>query len=442
MSDRGDASYKTIGGQTIRVHTRTSLERLELRALIAHAQLLKTLIGIGRIERTIPDQRDEILLWILRHQTLLDAAASPGVGGRSAAVSPTKSDMVDLANAEMSADGLSRGHQTKKFILAEEHSRHAQQLARRNPPMAAAILREINDGIQRFHDGIYGGDLWLSQRKIAEDIYKEFNRDKDGSFFPYRNKFLNISVVIGNIGFSGNIPCFRYKVAYPEKWSHVFESAWVSVFFTLKEVELQMLLGNTASPYGDKADAAVAAEAAYNPPPPNVYNPPPDPLLKAEIKLLEDEIAIDEALYRRQHTRKYIVAESHSKHAQALARNNPLLADCIIDEIDAGIQKFHDGIYGGDLFMAERKLAEDIDKELHRDKENSLLPFREKFLNFSVLVGNMAYDGDIPCFRYKVLYPKKWTHRFPGDIYETAYVSVFFTLKEQEWNRLAKGLSA
>merc|ERR1719409_2206656 len=108
-----------------------------------------------------------------------------------------------LANAEMDFDGRSRGHQTKKYILAEEHSRHAQQLARRNPPMAAAILREINDGIQRFHDGIYGGDLWLSQRKIAEDIYKEFNRDKDGSFFPYRNKFLNISVVIGNIGFSG-----------------------------------------------------------------------------------------------------------------------------------------------------------------------------------------------------------------------------------------------
>merc|ERR1719262_672887 len=88
-----------------------------------------------------------------------------------------------------------------------------------------------------------------------------------------------------------------------------------------------------------------------------------------------------------------------------------------------------------------KKLAEDIDKELHRDKEGSLLPFREKFLNFSVLVGNMAYDGDIPCFRYKVMYPKKWTQRFPGDIYETAYVSVFYTLKETEWNRLITGRS-
>jgi hypothetical protein len=48
-------------------------------------------------------------------------------------------------------------------------------LARRDPLMAGAILKEINDGIQRFHDGVYGGDLWLSQRKLAEDIYKELN---------------------------------------------------------------------------------------------------------------------------------------------------------------------------------------------------------------------------------------------------------------------------
>ena len=51
-------------------------------------------------------------------------------------------------------------------------------LVSRHPAMAAAVLKEINDGIQRFHDGIYGGDLWLSQRKLAEDIYKELNRDK------------------------------------------------------------------------------------------------------------------------------------------------------------------------------------------------------------------------------------------------------------------------
>merc|ERR1719217_1686074 len=172
--------------------------------------------------------------------------------------------MAGLASAEMAVDGLSRAYQTKKYVLAEEHSRHAQQLIRRNPPMAAAILREINDGIQRFHDGIYGGNLWLSQKKLAEDIYKELNRDKVDSFFPYRNKFLNFSVVVGNIGFSGNIPCFRYKVMYPEKWTHIFESAWISVFFTLKEAELKMLLGDGA-PYAEAGYPAYTMDSIIDP---------------------------------------------------------------------------------------------------------------------------------------------------------------------------------
>merc|ERR1719353_1419228 len=119
---------------------------------------------------------------------------------------PPRPDLAELANAEAEADGTAfRRPQTTKFVLEESHSKHAEMLARTNPLMAAAILKEINDGIQKFHDGIYGGDLWLSQRKLAEDIYKELNRDKADSFLRYKEKFLNFSVVVGNIGYSGNI---------------------------------------------------------------------------------------------------------------------------------------------------------------------------------------------------------------------------------------------
>lgn len=444
MSDRGDAPYKTIGGKTVRIHTQSSLQRLELRALITHAQLLKTLIGIQRIESAIPDVREDLVLWIIRHQSLLDTGLSPSVVSGRSLSSPMHPDTASLANAEMAIDGLSRAHQTKKYILAEEHSRHAAQLARQNPLMAAAILREINDGIQKFHDGVYMGDLWQSHKALAEDIYKELNRDKDGSFLPYKSKFLNFSIVIGNIGFSGDIPCFRYKVAYPEKWTHIFEFCWVSVFFTLKEAELKMLVGDS-SPYqhnldwDSAAERIMASETGLLAAEVHATNK----AMKAEERLLEAELAVDESLLgRKGRTSKFILAESHSTQAQQLMKAHPAIAEAILDEIDVGIQKFHDGAYGGDLFLAEKKLAEDIDKELHRDKKGSLVLYRDKFLNFSVIIGNMAYMGDIPCFRYKVAYPKKWAFQYPGSIYETAYVSVFYTLKDAEVKRLVGGYSA
>jgi len=348
------------------------------------------------------------------------------------------SGLAGVANAEMIADGTAFRHQTTKYILEESHSKHADMLARRDPLMAGAILKEINDGIQRFHDGVYGGDLWLSQRKLAEDIYKELNRDKVDSFLRYKDKFLNFSVVIGNIGYSGNIPCFRYKVMYPEKWTHIYETAYVSVFFTLKEVELRALLGSP-DPYGD-AEAprenvhALAEEVMTRAERANQYAAPPRPDL---AELANAEAEADGTAFRRPQTTKFVLEESHSKHAEMLARTNPLMAAAILKEINDGIQKFHDGIYGGELFACEKQLAEDIDRELNRDKADSFRLYRDKFLNFSVVIGNMGYCGDIPCFRYKVMYPEKWTH-----MYDTAYISVFFTLKETELRRLLSGASA
>merc|ERR1719235_445603 len=113
--------------------------------------------------------------------------------------------------------------------------------------MAASILREINDGIQKFHDGRFGGDIYMAEKRLAEDIDTELNRDKDGSFFRYRDKFLNFSTVIGNMGYCGDIPCFRYKVAYPDKWTHMYDTAYISVFFTLKETELRRLLSGASA---------------------------------------------------------------------------------------------------------------------------------------------------------------------------------------------------
>ena len=45
------------------------------------------------------------------------------------------------------------------------------------------------------------------------------------------------------MGYCGNIPCFRYRVAYPERFHQQCETAYISLFFTLKETEVEMMLG-------------------------------------------------------------------------------------------------------------------------------------------------------------------------------------------------------
>lgn len=432
---------KDVAGmeRRIKLYKAAEIEALERAALRSHAVYLYQMLGSRVANDRVPDTREELIAWVLRVQR-----SHLGVGGESPArgsPSPMRgSNLAGIANAEMAADGtLLAHHQTRKYILEESHSKHAQMLAERDPAMAAAILKEINDGIQRFHDGIYGGDLWLSQRKLAEDIYKELNRDKIDSFLRYKDKFLNFSVVVGNIGYSGNIPCFRYKVMYPEKWTHIYETAYISVFFTLKEDELRMLCGDEGRIHHEGGSLSRFANNAgmneISPPVRNTYAgaPPSRPDI---VGMADAEMAVD-GDFKGARTTKYIMEESHSKHAEMLARTNPLIAAAILREINDGVQKFHDGIYGGELFLCEKKLAEDIDQELNREKEGSFFNYRDKFLNFSVVIGNMGYCGDIPCFRYKVMYPEKWTH-----VYDTAYISVFFTLKEVELRRLLSGASA
>jgi len=235
-------------GSRLPFYVETDLRRLDRIALREHALTLYRTLGHSKIGMAVPQTYDQVLDWVMRVQGMhlepLRGFRTPGLRGSRS--------LGDLADYQMLADGDYRGMRTGKMILGESHSRHAVLLAQRNPMLAAAILREINDGIQRFHDGSYGGDLWLSQRKLAEDIYRSLN---SGSFAPYRSKFLNFTITVGNTGYAGNMPCFRYKIAYPEKWTHIYDTAYISVFFTLRDVELRLLVGD-ANPYDESVFAA------------------------------------------------------------------------------------------------------------------------------------------------------------------------------------------
>jgi len=133
-------------------------------------------------------------------------------------------------------------------VMEERHSPPGEILAQRQPELLAAVLREVRQGIQKFHDGAYGGDLNSSQKRLAEDIYQQLSADKDGSFWGYRDKFLNFSVAVGPIAYDGPLPCFCFKVSYPQQWTLTTETAWIAVFFTLREQELRALDLRTPDP--------------------------------------------------------------------------------------------------------------------------------------------------------------------------------------------------
>lgn len=121
------------------------------------------------------------------------------------------------------------------FLLSEAHSKHADFFLRSHPSVSAAVRREIQQGIGKFHDGAYGGDLDLSQKKLAEDIHRSIVSDREGIFHPVRNNFSNISVAVGPVAYDGDLPALCYKVAYPKKAAFGDQNAWVTVFYSAQD---------------------------------------------------------------------------------------------------------------------------------------------------------------------------------------------------------------
>lgn len=118
------------------------------------------------------------------------------------------------------------------LLLSEAPSRHSELLLRSHPSLAAAVRREIQQGVGKFHDGAFGGDLDLSQRKLAEDIHRSLVLDREGIFHNVRDKFSNLSVAVGPVPYDGDLPALSYKVAMPKKAAFGDQNAWVTVFYS------------------------------------------------------------------------------------------------------------------------------------------------------------------------------------------------------------------
>jgi hypothetical protein len=118
------------------------------------------------------------------------------------------------------------------LLLSEAPSRHAELLFRSHPPIAAAVRREILQGIGKFHDGAYGGAFDLSQKALAEDIHRSIVLDREGIFNNSRGHFSNISVAVGPVAYDGDLPALSYQVALPKKAAFGDQNAWVTVFYS------------------------------------------------------------------------------------------------------------------------------------------------------------------------------------------------------------------
>lgn len=126
-----------------------------------------------------------------------------------------------------------------------------------------------------------------------------------------------------------------------------------------------------------------------------------------------------------------VITEAHSMQAQLLSQRHPQLAVVVQREIRNGCLKFNDGFFGADAGVSQRRLAEDIYTQLDLDTDGFF--GRDRFVNFSVAVGPIAYAGSIPCFCYKVGQPRTLT----GSP-EMTWITVFYTLSEAEQREIGR----
>jgi len=215
-----------VGGVRLDVYSELELRSLSRLALREHAERLQRVLG-GRIITSLPTIHEDLIAWVLSVQRLH--------------LEPLRLGDTRLSDPLLSVRTPRGGLFGEGMILAEAHSKETQILTSQFPSLSDAVVREIRNGIRKFHDGVYGADLDVSQKKLAEDIYAQLCVDRPDSFWSYRDKFTNFSVAVGPISFSGSIPCFCFKVAYPQKWSYTDQTSWITIFYTLKESELRML---------------------------------------------------------------------------------------------------------------------------------------------------------------------------------------------------------
>jgi hypothetical protein len=74
---------------------------------------------------------------------------------------------------------------------------------------------------------------------LSRNIYEQLHADRDGTFSHYRRAFVNFSVVVGNMGYCGSIPAFRFKIRLlgggVNSLHGIDEVTWVSIFFQAGE---------------------------------------------------------------------------------------------------------------------------------------------------------------------------------------------------------------
>lgn len=119
-------------------------------------------------------------------------------------------------------------------ILEEAHSQQAEILARRHPHLAATVIRELEQGVSKWHDGAFGADA-SSQRRLADDLDRRLNT---GALGGYRDRHCNFIVEVGPVPHSGSRPCFCFKVSSPHLGALMSKSLWVTVCFSPREFDL------------------------------------------------------------------------------------------------------------------------------------------------------------------------------------------------------------
>jgi len=120
----------------------------------------------------------------------------------------------------------------KHLLLGESHSKSAVALLEADPNLANALREKLSNATLHFATGKYKDDMSAdpaqAYRGLAREMYHSIRKDEDGSLVNYGHLFTNFACVVGNTGYCGSIPCFRFKVQFVQAG----EPFWLCLFFT------------------------------------------------------------------------------------------------------------------------------------------------------------------------------------------------------------------
>merc|ERR1719161_1888465 len=150
----------------------------------------------------------------------------------------------------------------KHLLVGESHSKSAMAMIAKDPNLSNAIREKLGNALLDFANGEFKDDIKVDPSRtyiaLAKEMFNEIRKDEDQTLTDYSHLFTNFACIVGNMGYCGSIPCFRFKV----KFVQANAPFWLSLFFTPTEAEDEVLHDDHAADSSARAGMGFQSDTA------------------------------------------------------------------------------------------------------------------------------------------------------------------------------------